>query len=571
MNTKQGKKRLSALTTWGQSGKKSLISLMLLAVALSLIVVFTQVRADEPAISGYTLDGEDGYWEYGGWKVTASPFKCLRAHGEQPCKTEITVENTGTPEQLTCGFVFNEKPKSGSMARWQEFTEEMLVDVPYEVEDTNGTYTRYTQELQEVTYEAWKDVTSHLTTGWHDGMYYAAGTDTIEGSQKYLVEYVPSDTDTSKKWEMWCWKGDLSSPQKIIKLDPEWSGVDVNVSIGIALWYNLNSTHPAEEAVYKEANLTWIGNTSAIEDYAVADDYGYAEQAINFSGDMMAKYDSGSIIPRMSSSADPVFTLGVCIQKNYTTPGGVLVDWAEDVTWASAGKNLALLRSHNTNNYGIQDLGQAWAHEFNPSVSNDNFGCFFAGNDGSNYWGNYNGTAKGSTSYSSTETARYFHIGAQEQLSVPYSEYGGVIILAALWNRTLNASEMSYITGNISHGHGGPFGFIAASDDPPPSANESEGKSAIEAGITASAAANGTTYTDQRVYARYPDASQELESWDKVLEYDDQYWIFNYITDGESTPGWDDYTNAVIIWENSSLEASEITSQVSALINNTIK
>ena len=82
----------------------------------------TDVDYELDPIAGVMMNGSDGYWEYDGWLVRASPFKCNQGTPSQVCKTEITFENGGTLENVNCAFVFNEIPEKGRMHRWQNIT-----------------------------------------------------------------------------------------------------------------------------------------------------------------------------------------------------------------------------------------------------------------------------------------------------------------------------------------------------------------------------------------------------------------------------------------------------------------
>lgn len=100
-------------------------------------------------------------------------------------------------------------------------------------------------------------------------------------------------------------------------------------------------------------------------------------------------------------------------------------------------------------------------------------------------------------------------------------------------------------------------------------AAESEGRTAIESGIAASTASSGTIYTDQQVYIRYLNGTQKLGTFDKVLIEGSQRWLFNYNTTGESYTNMEDIAPVIYVWENTSLTTTNITHQVSGLINTT--
>lgn len=100
-------------------------------------------------------------------------------------------------------------------------------------------------------------------------------------------------------------------------------------------------------------------------------------------------------------------------------------------------------------------------------------------------------------------------------------------------------------------------------------ATESEGRTAIESGISASTASSGTLYTGQQVYIRYLNGTQKLGTFDKVLVEGSQRWLFNYKTTGESYTNMNNIAPVIYVWENASLTNAQITAQVSAFINST--
>lgn len=103
-------------------------------------------------------------------------------------------------------------------------------------------------------------------------------------------------------------------------------------------------------------------------------------------------------------------------------------------------------------------------------------------------------------------------------------------------------------------------------------ATEAEGDVAIEQGISNSILTDYTIHTNQQIYARYPDSIQMNGRFDKVVmdNKKNQTWAFNYVTAGESFTNLPDlYQNSLVVWEGQNLLATEITSQVQNLIDDT--
>lgn len=99
-------------------------------------------------------------------------------------------------------------------------------------------------------------------------------------------------------------------------------------------------------------------------------------------------------------------------------------------------------------------------------------------------------------------------------------------------------------------------------------ANETEGRASIEEGI-ANALSDADIYSDQQVYVRYADGSENLSVFDKVAVYGNQTWAFNYVSDGEDFTNMPGLLDIVNVWENQSLTQSQIKLQVSEFINGT--
>jgi hypothetical protein len=99
-------------------------------------------------------------------------------------------------------------------------------------------------------------------------------------------------------------------------------------------------------------------------------------------------------------------------------------------------------------------------------------------------------------------------------------------------------------------------------------ANESEGNFAIEEGI-ADSFGDATIYSNQQVYVRYTNDSQNLSRFDRVIVYGNQTWTFNYVTDNENFTNMQGLLDTLNVWENQSLMQSDIKLQVSGFINGT--
>lgn len=182
--------------------------------------------------------------------------------------------------ELSCGFVFNKKPRMAKLYDWRYYTADRSFLVPTNI---SGTFTQYnvtsvsdteeacelgnehnpnkslvatsnstkvvcyynaadsgdswrfdywadgTEEIfRETTEYDWYDLSSHLTIGTKDGRFYGYADHTFKASsiEKFKIDYIMNENepvvDGKRKWEMWCWQGSLDSPEFIIKLDP-WS------------------------------------------------------------------------------------------------------------------------------------------------------------------------------------------------------------------------------------------------------------------------------------------------------------------------------------------------------------
>ena len=100
-------------------------------------------------------------------------------------------------------------------------------------------------------------------------------------------------------------------------------------------------------------------------------------------------------------------------------------------------------------------------------------------------------------------------------------------------------------------------------------ADENEGRNAIESGIQDSLTSGYTIYTDQWIYVRLANGSQKMDRFDTVAVYGSQRWAFNYLTGTDAYANLFNVTPIFYVWEDQSLYIPQIKSQVSAFINGT--
>ena len=133
-------------------------------------------------------------------------------------------------------------------------------------------------------------------------------------------------------------------------------------------------------------------------------------------------------------------------------------------------------------------------------------------------------------------------------------DYGEAYVIKVLATDSVNTNES--VVGNLT------IGFL----------NETEERNAILQGINNSLG-NVSVYYDYYI-KRMNSTANQTEKFDVVTEYQNQTWAFNYISYVEA------FTNmanlpasssnpVLVIWENESLNSTEITYQVESLINST--
>jgi len=98
--------------------------------------------------------------------------------------------------------------------------------------------------------------------------------------------------------------------------------------------------------------------------------------------------------------------------------------------------------------------------------------------------------------------------------------------------------------------------------------DESDGRDAIESGIVESLNSY-TIYTDQQVYTRHLNGSQQQGTFDKVVVSGKKQWAFNYIYGSDTYINMWNMTPAFYVLEMSNLTPNKISKLVSDLISST--
>lgn len=99
------------------------------------------------------------------------------------------------------------------------------------------------------------------------------------------------------------------------------------------------------------------------------------------------------------------------------------------------------------------------------------------------------------------------------------------------------------------------------------SASESEGDAAIEAGIAG--AGIETVYSNQQIYIRALNGTQQLGTFDKAAATSNKRWAFNYVTGSESFTYMLNLTPVLYVLELANKDTQAITEAVGNLINST--
>ncbi|MFH1592713.1 MAG: hypothetical protein ABIB47_05090 [Candidatus Woesearchaeota archaeon] len=100
-------------------------------------------------------------------------------------------------------------------------------------------------------------------------------------------------------------------------------------------------------------------------------------------------------------------------------------------------------------------------------------------------------------------------------------------------------------------------------------ATEEEGREAIEEGFLNSLISGYGNYTDQQVYIRNITNGQQLGSFDKVAVKENQTWVVNYVTSGESFENMVNITPVFYTLEMENLYYHEILEIVEELVEGT--
>jgi hypothetical protein len=80
---------------------------------------------------------------------------------------------------------------------------------------------------------------------------------------------------------------------------------------------------------------------------------------------------------------------------------------------------------------------------------------------------------------------------------------------------------------------------------------------------------NPGIYTDQQIYLRRANNTQQLASFDKVVVYGNQRWAFNYLTGADTYIGWTNLTPVLYVLEMANLSTTQLQTNVEAFIRNT--
>jgi len=98
--------------------------------------------------------------------------------------------------------------------------------------------------------------------------------------------------------------------------------------------------------------------------------------------------------------------------------------------------------------------------------------------------------------------------------------------------------------------------------------NETAGDAAIETGILNSLP-NATIHDEQQVYIRLNNGTQQIGRFDKFVQYGNQRWGINYITEGESYTYMNNVSDVFYVLELEDMFVEDIEDAVEAFINST--
>lgn len=152
-------------------------------------------------------------------------------------------------------------------------------------------------------------------------------------------------------------------------------------------------------------------------------------------------------------------------------------------------------------------------------------------------------------------------IGKMIYQGTDYYFFDGTIDEVGIWSRALTENEIIEL-----YNSGDGFQYPFSIDIPP--LNESEARLEIESAINTSLS-GATIKTDQSMFLGYDDSSSVMARFDKVAILNDNYWAFNYITDGEANVSVSNMTSNFFVWQGYNLGEGEVSSAVENLISST--
>lgn len=101
-------------------------------------------------------------------------------------------------------------------------------------------------------------------------------------------------------------------------------------------------------------------------------------------------------------------------------------------------------------------------------------------------------------------------------------------------------------------------------------ANETQGRSAINSGVSGSVLSSYTISTDRKVHVRLLNGTQYHGTFDKFVSSGSKRWALNYDEYNSSGfPSFSSIDSAFYVWQNATMTASAIQANVTAFINNT--
>ena len=98
--------------------------------------------------------------------------------------------------------------------------------------------------------------------------------------------------------------------------------------------------------------------------------------------------------------------------------------------------------------------------------------------------------------------------------------------------------------------------------------SESSIRSVLDGAIT-NVLGNPAIYTDQQIYVRRLNGTQQLATFDKVAVSGNQRWAFNYLTGSDTYTGWTNLTPVLYVYETTNLSTGQLQTEVEAFIRNT--